>query len=59
MSEAYEMVKPPKGQFYLAGRLFSRVKWWRQRNMRILYFYVLVLITTNTANGFDNSMNQG
>lgn len=56
MSEAHETVKPPKGHFYLAGRLFSRVKWWKQRNMRVLYFYILVLIATNTANGFDNSM---
>lgn len=56
MSEAYETVKPPKGHFYLAGRLFCRVKWWKQRNMRVLYFYILVLIATNTANGFDNSM---
>ncbi|KAL2699582.1 hypothetical protein AAEP93_009557 [Penicillium crustosum] len=59
MSEAYETVKPPKGHFYLAGRLFCRVKWWKQRNMRVLYFYILVLIATNTANGFDNSMMNG
>jgi hypothetical protein len=24
--------------------------------MRLLYFYIAVLIATNTANGFDNSM---
>ena len=27
--------------------------------MRILYFYIVVLIATNTANGFDNSMMNG
>ncbi|KAJ5146580.1 uncharacterized protein N7515_001144 [Penicillium bovifimosum] len=59
MSEAIETVKPPKGHFYLAGRLFPRVKWWKRRNMRVLYFYVLILILTNTANGFDNSMMNG
>ncbi|KAJ5684913.1 hypothetical protein N7536_007532 [Penicillium majusculum] len=59
MSEAYEAVNPPKGHLYLAGRLFPRVKWWKQRNMRVLYFYILVLIATNTANGFDNSMMNG
>jgi hypothetical protein len=56
MAQGYEAVKPPKGHFYLAGRLFPRVKWWKQRNMRVLYFYILILIATNTANGFDNSM---
>jgi hypothetical protein len=56
MAQGYEPVKPPKGHFYLAGRLFPRVKWWKQRNMRVLYFYILILIATNTANGFDNSM---
>ncbi|KAJ5873088.1 hypothetical protein N7455_003631 [Penicillium solitum] len=59
MSEAYEAVKSPKGHLYLGGRLFPRVKWWKQRNMRVLYFYILVLIATNTANGFDNSMMNG
>ncbi|OGE56919.1 hypothetical protein PENARI_c002G08003 [Penicillium arizonense] len=59
MAQGYEAVKPPKGHFYLAGRLFPRVKWWKQRNMRVLYFYILILIATNTANGFDNSMMNG
>ncbi|KAJ5462519.1 hypothetical protein N7475_007463 [Penicillium sp. IBT 31633x] len=59
MSEAYETVKPSKGHFYLAGRQFPRVKWWKLRNMRVLYFYILILIATNTANGFDNSMMNG
>ena len=56
MAEMTGTVKPPNGHFFLAGRLFSRVKWWRSPNMRALYFYILVLILTNTANGFDNSM---
>lgn len=56
MSEDSSTTKPPKGHFYLAGRLFPRVKWWKSPKMRALYFYILVLILTNTANGFDNSM---
>jgi hypothetical protein len=50
------VVKPPKGHFILAGKTFPRVKWWKKRNMRLLYFYMITLILTNTANGFDNSM---
>lgn len=56
MPDSPEQMKPPPGQFYLAGRLFPRKKWWRDKNMRTLYFFILVLIFTNTANGFDNSM---
>ncbi|KAH8883237.1 putative hexose transporter [Thozetella sp. PMI_491] len=52
-------VKPPKGQFYLAGRAFDRRVWYKDTNMRILYFYIAILIATNTANGFDNSMMNG
>ncbi|CAG8319326.1 unnamed protein product [Penicillium salamii] len=59
MSEQVGTSKPPNGHFYLAGRLFPRVKWWRSPKMRTLYFYILVLILTNTANGFDNSMMNG
>ncbi|OJJ45051.1 hypothetical protein ASPZODRAFT_160538 [Penicilliopsis zonata CBS 506.65] len=53
------MNEPPPGHFYLAGRLFPRQKWYRNANMRWLYFYILALIITNTANGFDNSMMNG
>jgi hypothetical protein len=56
MPDSPEQMKPPPGHFYLAGRLFPRKKWWRDKNMRTLYFFILVLIFTNTANGFDNSM---
>ncbi|KAJ5924933.1 hypothetical protein N7454_007572 [Penicillium verhagenii] len=59
MAQQQELQKPPKGHFFLAGRSFPRVKWWKQRNMRMLYFYIFVLIVTNTANGFDNSMMNG
>lgn len=45
--------KPAKGHFYFAGKEFGRVKWWKRRNMRTLYFYIVILILTNTANGFD------
>lgn len=51
--------QPPKGQFILAGKTFPRVKWWRDPQMRLLYFYIFCLILTNTANGFDGSMMNG
>jgi hypothetical protein len=53
MASHSEYVRPPKGRFHLAGKTFPRVKWWKDRNMRILYFYMLALILTNTANGFE------
>ncbi|KAJ1331980.1 hexose transporter-like protein [Microdochium nivale] len=51
--------KPSKGCFYFAGREFQRRPWWRMRNLRRLYFFILVLILSNTANGFDGSMMNG
>ncbi|CZT49026.1 probable hexose transporter [Rhynchosporium secalis] len=35
------------------------IKWWKDRNLRTLYIYIVVLILTNTANGFDGSMMNG
>lgn len=52
-------VKPPKGHFFFAGQLFPRVPWWRRKNLRKLYFYIVILILSNTANGFDGSMMNG
>ncbi|KAF4450201.1 hypothetical protein F53441_6635 [Fusarium austroafricanum] len=52
-------VKPAKGHFFFAGKEFKRVPWWKRKNMRILYFYIVILILTNTANGFDGSMMNG
>lgn len=52
-------VKPPKGHFFFAGRAFERVKWWKLPKLRLLYFYIVILILTNTANGFDGSMMNG
>lgn len=51
--------KPPKGHYFFAGRLFPRVPWWKRPNMRALYFFIVILIVTNTANGFDGSMMNG
>lgn len=51
--------KPPKGHFFFAGRTFPRVQWWRLKHLRTLYIYIIVLIMTNTANGFDGSMMNG
>jgi hypothetical protein len=49
-------VKPPKGHFFFAGRAYERVAWWSRPNLRRLYIYIVILILTNTANGFDGSM---
>lgn len=51
--------KPPNGHFFFANRVFPRVKWWKQPHLRKLYFFILVLIFTSTANGFDGSMMNG
>jgi hypothetical protein len=51
--------KPPKGHFFFAGRAFPRVAWWQKPNLRKLYGYIVILILTNTANGFDGSMMNG
>lgn len=47
--------RPPKGHFFFANQTFPRVKWWRNARLRQLYFYVVILVLTNTANGFDGS----
>ncbi|KAE8833543.1 hypothetical protein PTNB73_05070 [Pyrenophora teres f. teres] len=52
-------VKPPKGHFFFAGRVFERLPWWKRPNLRKLYLYIVILIMTNTANGFDGSMMNG
>ena len=52
-------LKPPSGHFFFAGRAYPRVKWWKAPNLRLLYFYIVILILTNTANGFDGSMMNG
>jgi hypothetical protein len=56
---AVKPVRPPKGQFFFAGRAYPRIAWWKDRNLRTLYIYIIVLILTNTANGFDGSMMNG
>jgi hypothetical protein len=48
-------IKPPKGHFLFAGRAFERVPWWKRPNLRRLYIYIVILILTNTANGFDGT----
>lgn len=55
-SRATRLQKPPKGHFFFAGRTFERVKWWKRPNLRKLYFYCVILIFVNIANGFDGSM---
>ncbi|KAL5359956.1 general substrate transporter [Aspergillus floccosus] len=51
--------KPSKGHYFFAHREFPRVPWWKRKNMRNLYIYIVLLILTNTANGFDGSMMNG
>ncbi|KAK5939703.1 hypothetical protein PMZ80_008083 [Knufia obscura] len=58
-SQALKPVKPPKGTFFFAGHTMQRVKWWQCSNMRKLYILIVIMITTNTANGFDGSMMNG
>jgi hypothetical protein len=50
--------KPPKGYFFFAGRQWERIKWWKRTHLRHLYFYCVVLIMNNVANGFDGSMSK-
>lgn len=52
-------VKTPQGHFFFAGHTIERVKWWSSGPMRKLYFLLVVMIMTNTANGFDRSMMNG
>jgi len=56
---ALKPVRPPKGHFFFAGRSFARVPIWSNPKLRRLYIYIVVLILTNTANGFDGSMMNG
>lgn len=51
--------KPSKGCFFFAGKEFQRRPWWKMRNLRTLYIYIVILILSNTANGFDGSMMNG
>ncbi|KAL3479981.1 general substrate transporter [Aspergillus californicus] len=51
--------KPAKGHYFFAHKEFPRVPWWKRKNMRRLYIYIVILILTNTANGFDGSMMNG
>ena len=51
--------KPDSGFYFFAGRQFPRVKWLRDRNLRNLYFFCMMLIFVNIANGFDGSMMNG
>ncbi|THW13023.1 putative hexose transporter [Aureobasidium pullulans] len=52
-------VKTPQGHFFFAGHTIERVKWWSSGPMRKLYFLLVVMIMTNTANDFDRSMMNG
>jgi sugar porter (SP) family MFS transporter len=57
--EQIKPVVPPRGHFFFAGRTYKRVQWWKNARMRTLYFWVVILVLTNTANGFDGSMMNG
>jgi hypothetical protein len=55
-NEALKPVPPPKGHYFFAGQTFPRITWYKDKNLRRLYFYILVLILTNTANGMQSPM---
>ncbi|KAM0331083.1 hypothetical protein ACHAPQ_006187 [Fusarium lateritium] len=52
-------IKPANGHFFFANKESARVPWWKRPNMRILYLYIIILILTNTANGFDGTFHLG
>jgi MFS family permease len=54
-----KLEKPPKEYFFLANRLFPRVEFWTNRRVFTLYFYCVIIILVNVANGFDGSMMNG
>lgn len=56
---ALKPVRPPKGHYFFAGRVFPRITWYKDKNLRKLYIYIVILILSNTANGFDGSMMNG
>ena len=45
-------VAPKRGHFFFAGQEYPRVKFWKNARMSKLYFYIVILVLTNTANGF-------
>lgn len=59
MKQPAQLAKPPRGQFFIANVPYPRVNWWKNTRLRTLYFYCVVLILTNVANGFDGSMMNG
>ncbi|KAJ1323886.1 hexose transporter-like protein [Microdochium nivale] len=51
--------KPDSGFYFFAGRQYPRVRWMSDPNLRKLYFFCVMLIFVNIANGFDGSMMNG
>ncbi|PKS05183.1 hypothetical protein jhhlp_008551 [Lomentospora prolificans] len=47
------------GHISFAGKESPHLPWWKMRNVRTLYVFIIMLILTNTANGFDGSMMNG
>lgn len=54
-----QLARPPKGSFFMATSTYPRVTWYKNARLRRLYFYCVILILTNVANGFDGSMMNG
>ncbi len=45
--------------FVLAGREWPNVKWWRMKNMRVLYLTLWAAMLTSATNGYDGSLMNG
>ncbi|KAK8197835.1 general substrate transporter [Phyllosticta capitalensis] len=48
-----------RGHFRLAGREYPKVTWWREPEMRKVYFILMFVVLTSATNGYDSSMVNG
>ncbi|KAK8175483.1 MFS transporter [Phyllosticta citrichinensis] len=45
-----------KGHFRLAGQEFPKVTWWKEPEMRKVYFILMFVVLTSATNGYDSSI---
>ncbi|KAK8186015.1 general substrate transporter [Phyllosticta citribraziliensis] len=48
-----------RGHFRLAGQEFPKVTWWKEPEMRKVYFILMFVVLTSATNGYDSSMVNG